>query len=622
MPVRLLAVALTSSLLLLGAPLEAQTVTAIRSSVKVRQTDKVPLVSSIEIRAARNEFESFQVVVTAKSPLSAVTVTAPTLVLDGSPTTTIPSSELRLYREQNLYFTSPSNPEGDRGWWPDALVPGRDDGAAVFNNNGVWSEGPSSGETRNAFPASVSARNNLVVFVDVHVPASQPAGRYTGNVRVSNGAKSLGTIGVVLLVRNFALPSTSSLPTAFAVSIDHMCVAHGNASGPWCARGNPDFHLWARLYGRFLLDHRITMFLPDHPDTSDWQATFATYDKDYGSVINGTDASQRLSGAQMTTLVYPWFDGNDDGSTATAKMANWATFTRTGAGRTFSWFSRTFHYARPDEPGSSCANWAPIVNQGAWAHSVDPGFRVMVTGTVADYLACNAGSAVNILNPPVDFLDMKPNGFAPGNHRADYDAFLSNAPVNALWMYQSCDVHDCGSASNASAVNWPNFMVDATAVQNRAEPWMHFIYDAPGMLYWDISNKLPDAWRNDGIYDFTGQGDGTLVYPGTPTTVVNGSSYAIGGTSHIPVASYRLKMIRKGLEDYEYLTLCKAMNPGTAMNIARGMFPMSAIGANGQPTGSMYAANNYPGSTPGTFADNLENARVQLAQCITGSAGP
>src|SRR5205823_3537798 len=176
---------------------------------------------------------------TAKSPLSAVTVTAPTLVLDGSPTTTIPSSELRLYREQNMYFTSPSNPEGDRGWWPDALVPGRDDGAAVFNNNGVWSEGPSSGETRIAFAAGVSAR------------------------------------------------------------------------------GNPDFHLWARLYGRFLLDHRITMFLPDHPDTSDWQATFATYDKDYGSVINGTDASQRLSGAQMTTLVYPWFDGNDDGSTAT-----------------------------------------------------------------------------------------------------------------------------------------------------------------------------------------------------------------------------------------------------------------------------------------------------------------
>src|SRR5205823_1706011 len=186
----------------------------------------------------------------------------------------------------------------------------------------------SSGETRNAFPASVSARNNLVVFVDVHVPASQPAGRYTGNVRVSNGAKSLGTIGVVLYVRNFILPSTSSLPTAFAVSIDHMCVAHGNASGPWCANGNPDFHLWARLYGRFLLDHRLTMFLPDHPNPSDWQATTSGYNADYGAIINGVDPRQRLSGAQMTTLVYPWFDGSDSQATAIGKLSTWASFTK------------------------------------------------------------------------------------------------------------------------------------------------------------------------------------------------------------------------------------------------------------------------------------------------------
>jgi hypothetical protein len=165
-------------------------------------------------------------------------------------------------------------------------------------------------------------------------------------------------------------------------------------------------------------------------------------------------------------------------------------------------------------------------------------------------------------------------------------------------------------------------MVDATAVQNRAEPWMHFIYDAPGMLYYDVSANLANAWNNNGIYTYTGQGDGTLVFPGTPTTVVNGSSYAIGGKSHIPVATLRLKMIREGLEDYEYLTLCKAVNPATAMNIARTMFPMSGTGTNGQPTGSMYSANDYPNATPATFADNLENARVQLAQCITGTAGP
>jgi hypothetical protein len=607
---------LFSLLVLSTIPLRAQTVTAVRSSLKVRQTDKVPAVSSIEIRAAGNEFEAFQVVVTARSPMNSVTVTAPTLTLDGS-TTTVPPSEVRVYREQNIYFSSASNAEGASGWWPDALVPSREDGPSIFNNGGVWSEGGSTGETRNAFPASISAQKNLVAFVDVHVPRDQTAGRYTGAVTVKSGSKLLGTIAVVLYVRSFNLPSTSSLPTAFGVSIDHVCLAHGDASGPWCANGNPDFHLWSRLYGRFLLDHRITMSLTDVPNPSDWTATMNAYNANYGNIINGTDPGQRLSGARMTTLVYPWFDGNDSAMAATSKMSQWASFAKS-----MGWFSRTYHYGRPDEPGSNCANWASIVNQGAWAHSVDPNFRVMVTGTVADYNACNAGTAVNILNPPLDFLDVKPAGSPAGNHRIDYNAFLSGAPLNALWMYQSCMVHDCGGTTSSYAVNWPNFMVDATAVQNRSEPWMHFIYDAPGMLYWDISDKLPDAWRNDGIYDFTGQGDGTLVYPGTPTTVANGSSYAIGGASHIPVASFRLKMIREGLEDYEYLTLCKAVDPAKAMSIARGLFPMSGTGANGQPTGSMYSANNYPSSTPAAFAQNLDDARVRLAQCIAGAASP
>src|SRR5437764_14725545 len=135
-----------SFFLLSTGSLHAQSVTAVRSSVKVRQTDKLPVVSSIEIRAARNEFEAFQVVVTARSPLSAVTVVAPTLTLDGS-STTIPASEIRLYREQNMYFSSASNPEGGQGWWPEALVPTREDGPAVFNNGGSWGAGLLVGQT-------------------------------------------------------------------------------------------------------------------------------------------------------------------------------------------------------------------------------------------------------------------------------------------------------------------------------------------------------------------------------------------------------------------------------------------------------------------------------------------
>ena len=49
------------------------------------------------------------------------------------------------------------------------------------------------------------------------------------------------------------------------------------------------------------------------------------------------------------------------------------------------------------------------------------------------------------------------------------------------------------------------------------------------------------------MYLFGGNGDGTLFYPGLPDL--------IGGSTHIPVESIRLKLIREGLEDYEYLAL-------------------------------------------------------------------
>src|SRR5205807_1328762 len=155
-----------------SVPSWAQTITAVRSSLKVRPGDRPAVVSSIEIHAARNEFEAFQLVISSSSSLSSVTVDPPTLTLANS-TTTIPASEVRLYREVYASVNQASNPEGayyapgSGSRIPDALIPMREDGAALSLNsaNGTWSEVNSSGETRNAFPVSVAANDNLVVWV-------------------------------------------------------------------------------------------------------------------------------------------------------------------------------------------------------------------------------------------------------------------------------------------------------------------------------------------------------------------------------------------------------------------------------------------------------------------------
>src|SRR4029079_10509875 len=58
-------------------------------------------------------------------------------------------------------------------------------------------------------------------------------------------------------------------------------------------------------------------------------------------------------------------------------------------------------------------------------------------------------------------------------------------------------------------------------------------------------SRQKDPWND--VYLFGGNGDGTLVYPGRPKN--------IGGNTDIPIESIRLKLIRDGLEDYEYLNL-------------------------------------------------------------------
>jgi hypothetical protein len=78
--------------------------------------------------------------------------------------------------------------------------------------------------------------------------------------------------------------------------------------------------------------------------------------------------------------------------------------------------------------------------------------------------------------------------------------------------------------------------------------WLTWKYDIGGELYFNTNeaySRKNDPWTD--VHLFGGNGDGTLFYPGQPSV--------IGGRTHIPVESIRLKLIREGLEDYEYLAL-------------------------------------------------------------------
>jgi uncharacterized protein (TIGR03382 family) len=95
--------------------------------------------------------------------------------------------------------------------------------------------------------------------------------------------------------------------------------------------------------------------------------------------------------------------------------------------------------------------------------------------------------------------------------------------------------------------------------------WLSFKYGATGELYYETAYAFThDAWSNQ--WDFSGNGDGTLFYPGTPAR--------IGGRTDVPVASIRLKMIREGMEDFEYLRILEEAGDGAfARSVVDGLFP-------------------------------------------------
>ncbi len=88
---------------------------------------------------------------------------------------------------------------------------------------------------------------------------------------------------------------------------------------------------------------------------------------------------------------------------------------------------------------------------------------------------------------------------------------------------------------------------------------MSWKYRIDGELYYNMVEAFSrDTDPVQDVFLHGGNGDGTLFYPGRPKT--------IGGTTPIPLESIRLKLIREGLEDYEYFVLLSHLSNTAAVD--------------------------------------------------------
>jgi hypothetical protein len=493
---------------------------------KIKPLDPFPdsPVTTADLHAGRNEFEPFQIVLRAEDT-DIADLDIEVSDLRTSQGAEISRKNVTAYLEQFLNVTRPSVSGGAPGLWPDPLIPRIDRYAH---------------ERRNAFPFVLRRGRNQALWIEIFVPEQAQPGKYAGWARISRGGKVAFAVPISLTVWAFVLPSTATLKSSFGLSGPALLQQH---RGRYTNDG--DLYSLTRVYAKAALEHRISthggsMVPPAYRLQNgrihiDWQA----YDAEVGPFLDGTaiPEGEPLYGARATSV-----DLRTPSRFPRAEQQAGYWTESVQHFRQSGWYDRLFLYLW-DEP--SAADYPKVLARGRSALLADPGIRNLVTTPFTPELE----EVVRIWTPLVNCLVRKPG----------FDDFCAEAPPmeayrretqrgKSLWFYQSCASHGCNIPGGEYFAGWPSYMIDASGVANRTMQWLAWKYRMEGELYFSMNEAYSgdkDPWTDVRLYG--GNGDGTLFYPGRPDR--------IGGLTDIPIESIRLKLIREGMEDYEYLAL-------------------------------------------------------------------
>jgi hypothetical protein len=201
-----------------------------------------------------------------------------------------------------------------------------------------------------------------------------------------------------------------------------------------------------------------------------------------------------------------------------------------------------------DEIGH-CTNLYPTIQQWAYnMHQAGISNLVSISPKPALY---SDGSGTG--RSAVDIWVLLPVMY--NNAKSEVDHVLKKG--DSVWSYNTL-VQDAYS---------PKWEIDFDPVNFRVHPgFINQSLNLTGLLYWRIDRWTSDPWNNvnnAGAFSSANYpGEGMLVYPG--------QQVGIQGV----VASMRLKWLRDGVEDYEYIQILKNLGKADlAMQISRSVGP-------------------------------------------------
>ena len=553
---------------------------------------------AVSIGVFKNEYESAQIIVSAKTDVKEYSVQVSDLT-DGQGNV-LSKDAFTLYHEKYMYvglIKNHNSPTGT-GYYPDALLPF--DVAEEYGEN------------------SIKKDFNQGVWLQVKVPETQEAGTYAGSFQVTADGKKY-SVPVTVTVYGYSLDDTVHSKSAFYIHPQRL------------AWGEQDDSVeMQETYYEYLLDHRIQ---PTHFPGSDFSYVkfddvalerFLGYAKKYSLdercshfniPYNVTSTTYQVKEIQCTdweefgkTLRAMAIYGAEEGVNLFEKAGTYFTYFdeydltgKTDAANYNLNYAYQFCEALAEELKGTLpcdpALEAEILQSLA-------GIKHKVVGSYTESLIADKGQFV----PTIDKFHTEEGR----KLYADFD-YKSYGEDGEMWTYTCMNPRP----------PYPTYHLDDTLLSSRLLSWMMYDYDIVGNLYWEtvLYSYMTDttSGKEEQLQDYydtalrypTANGDGYLLYPGRP--------YGIDG----PVGSLRLQSIRDGNEDYdlfyaleelyaargasgkEFDDICNLLTrniySGTAVRMNDGLY------GNFQNSRSMMAGLLESAANAGTVIENFEN---------------
>ena len=468
-------------------------------------------------------------------------------------------------------------------------------------------------EAVNTF--TIRKGNNQSIWIDVYIPKKAIPGRYQGVVEISESEKKTIELPVELEVLPFTLPDAPSAKTMVYFSESNVNNRYTGVRWDDSGAATPaklaDMQKVWNNYQLVAHRHKISLVNDggDPLNKKNWkmQRWFPVLTGDLFTAKNGYDGP----GVGVSSGIY------SIGTYGSWRTKRWSPDSEadmvSNTDKWVNWFEGNFPDVEyflylQDEPKEK--DFATVEKWASWIkNNPGPGARMKTLVTSDIMKKTGKMPSVNI-------------GFVTWGDAAKYRPFMEKFSQEGKYYW----------AYNGTRPMDGSFAIEDEGVALRVNAWTQFKLKAKRWFVWESTqyknssrtsletNVFEQAQtfgrKNDQLHPKFGEtgpeynnGDGILFYPGTDTVYKN-DSYQIMG----PIVSLRLKLWRRGLQDYEYLAMAEKKDPVAVKSMVQRMVPRTLweVGVS-EPKDPSYV---HTGISWSVDPDHWEKARRELADII------